>query len=127
MNKKILFIEDDLAIIDVYSLAFKIADIPFDVITLGEEAIKKIKNIQDNKEAKPSLVLLDLLLPDMNGLEILKEIRQNQASQDMKVFVLTNYTSAMPKETDTIKPDKFILKSDITPTQLVELIKLSVK
>ncbi len=123
MKHIVFLVEDDLAIIDVYSMAFKAAGIDFEVISLGKEVIKRIKNIQENKEEKPSLILLDLLLPDVNGTEILKEIRQNNITKDIAVFILSNYTSPETQKTDTIKPDRYIIKTSITPTQLVELVK----
>ena len=125
-NKKtIFFIEDDPAIIDVYSTAFKAAGINFEVIVWGKQAIEKIKEVQYGKAEKPCLVLLDLILPDINGIEILKEIKENEKTKDITVFVLSNYTDDKFLQTDTdgIKPDKFILKTSITPTELVKLIQ----
>jgi DNA-binding response OmpR family regulator len=122
MQRKIFLIEDDLAIMDFYSKALKDANIDFEPITLGKEALRRIQNIQEGKEEKPVLVLLDLILPDVNGLEILYKIREHAITKDITVFVVSNYTSEALLNIDYIKPDKFILKTDITPLRLVELV-----
>lgn len=127
MRKKIFLIEDDPAIIDVYTTALKNAKINVEVITWGREAIKRIKNIRENKEEKPGLVIIDLILPDINGIDILKEVKGNSETKDIPVFVLSNYTSAEVLEMNDIKPDKFILKTSINLTQLVELVKTQLK
>ncbi|MCX6722637.1 MAG: response regulator [Candidatus Staskawiczbacteria bacterium] len=128
LNKKIIFlIEDDVAIIDVYKTVFKVSGIDFEVISWGKQAIDRIKEVQCGIIEKPKLVLLDLILPDMNGVEILREIRGNEKTKDIAVFVLSNYTSEEFSKVDGVKPDKFILKTSITPTKLVKLIKIQFK
>jgi CheY-like chemotaxis protein len=122
-KEKIFLIEDDSTIIDVYKTAFDAAGINFEVIILGKEAIERIKKIQCGTAKKPCLVLLDLILPDINGMEILKEIKGNIKTKDITVFVLSNYTNEEILKPDGVKPEKFILKTSITPTQLIKLIK----
>ena len=87
----------------------------------------RIKKFQGKKEEKPALVLLDLVLPDINGLEILRALRENKVTQDVKVFIFSNYTSDALLNIQYIKPDKFILKSATTPSQLVEIVKEGVE
>lgn len=122
-NKKTVFlIEDDAAIIDVYKTAFKAAGISVETMAWGKQAMEKIKEVQSGKAEKPGLILLDLILPDMNGTEILKEIKGNEKTKDIVVFVFSNYTNENSL-INGIKPDKFILKTGITPTELVKLAK----
>ena len=121
--KKVFLIEDELDIMYLYKTALKSADIAVETMSSGKEAMKKIKDIQDKKEEKPSLILLDLVLPDINGLEILNSIRKNSVTKNIIVFILSNYTSDALLNIKYIKPDKFILKSSITPTQLVDIVK----
>ena len=73
-------------------------------------------------EERPGLVLLDLVLPDINGLEILRELREHKTTKDIAVFILSNYTSDALLNITYIKPDKFLLKSDVSPTQLTDLV-----
>jgi len=122
-NKKIFLIEDDPNMVEIYSEAFKAASIDFEVIRLGREAIKKIKTIAENNKDKPNIILVDLILPDINGIEILKEIKNNENTKDIRVFILSNYSDPDFLKTEKVKAEKFILKADIKPTQLAELIK----
>ncbi len=126
-KEKIFLIEDDPAIIDVYTTAFKNAYINVEVISWGREALKRIKDIREDKEEKPNLVIIDLILPDINGMELLKEIKGDSKTKDIPVFVLSNYTNAELHKTNNINPEKFVLKTSITPTQLAELVKKQIK
>jgi len=128
-KKKIILIEDDMAIIDVYKVAMGNTDIDMEVISWGKEAIEKVKEMQEGKREKPSLVLLDLFLPDIDGREILKEIKENDKTKDITVFILSNYTNVNNKQKEETenKADKVILKAEITPTQLVALIEKQLK
>jgi DNA-binding response OmpR family regulator len=107
--------------------AFKASKINVEVIKWGADAMTKIKNIEAGKEEKPSLVFLDLILPDINGVEIFKEMKKNDATKNIPVFILSNYTNAELPKINGIAPEKLILKSSITPTQLVELVKKQLK
>ncbi len=127
--KKIILIEDDPAIIDVYKMAMKNSNVNVDmeVISWGKEALREIKEMQEGKREKPSLVLLDLFLPDIDGREILKEIKGNDKTKEIAVFILSNYTNVKVEQAEEIKADKVVLKAEITPTQLVDLIKKQLK
>ncbi len=124
MGKTILFIEDDMPTIDIYQTALTGAGFEVEVISWGGKAIEKIKEIEKGKAEKPDLVLLDLILPDINGIEVLKEIRGQEATKDLTVFILTNYTNKkMEKMGYDLKSERFLLKTDYAPRQLIELIK----
>lgn len=125
--KKIILVEDDPAITDIYEIMMKKAHFNVEIVRLGQEAIKKIKSIENGEEIKPDIILLDLILPDINGMEVLKEIRKNNTTKDITVFILTNQSYIESQQLDNIKPDKFIIKANITPTQLLELIKERLK
>ena len=93
------------------------------ILKLCQEAMEKIKQVQTNTVAKPALVLLDLVLPDINGLEILCALKNHPATQDIPVFILSNYSSDALHSMTAIKPEKYLVKANISPTQLVELVQ----
>lgn len=124
MKKIILFIEDDLPTIDVYRTALEKAGFDVDPMLLGEEAIRKIQEIDRGEAKKPDLVLLDLILPDVNGMEVLEEIRKHEKTKDILVFILTNYTGEELREKGLyLKSEKYLLKTDYTPRELAEIVK----
>ncbi len=126
-SKKVFLVEDELDIMFVYKTALKAADIDVDGATTGKEAMEKIKLIQDGNAIKPDLILLDLVLPDANGLDILYALRENEVTKNIAVFILTNYNSEALHKTSYIKPDRYILKADTTPTKLAEIVKEQLK
>lgn len=121
--KKIILVEDDPAIIDIYQTVMKKNHFDVDVLSLGADVLKKIQDISEGVEPLPDVLLLDLILPDMNGVEILSKIRNTSATKDMKVFILTNQENAQNQLPEGIKADKIIIKANTSPTDLVDIIK----
>ncbi len=124
MKKNILLIEDDPAIVDIYQTVLEGSGYDLEIFTWGEKALEKIEKIKNKEEKKPDLVLLDLILPDMNGIEILKVIKTQEETKDLPVFILTNYHSKdLEKEANGLEVEKFILKTSFTPSELIKMIE----
>ncbi len=119
---KIYLVEDDAAIVDIYATMIKKAKIDVDVISVGAGVLRKLESVEKGEEIKPDLVLLDLILPDMNGMDILFEIKKNPATKNIPVFILSNQTEANV-EYASAKPDKFIIKANTTPTDLLKIVQ----
>ena len=123
-KKLILFIEDDHATVEVYKIALEGANFRVNVIISGQEAIDEIREIAKGNKEKPNLVLLDYVLPDLDGIEILKEIRKDQNTKDIKVFLSSNYSiEELKRKGKLVDGEKIILKADYPPSKMVELIK----
>jgi len=88
MAKKILFIEDDTTLQE--SLGETLTKEGFEVLQAfnGEDGLKLAA------EQNPDLVLLDLILPKMNGFDVLKELKENDNTKHIPVIVLTNLESS---------------------------------
>jgi len=124
LRKKILFVEDDLTTIEIYKEIFKKAKFDFEIFKSGKEFLKVLDEIRQKKRKKPNLVVLDLILPDISGIEILKIIQKEKGLRDIPFFVLTNYTDPyLEKEIQEFDIKKYIIKTDHTPGQLVKLIE----
>lgn len=118
MAKTILFIEDDLPTVEVYKTALEAAGFKVETTLSGNDGIKKIK------AKAPDLILLDFLLPDINGMEVLKEIRAQKDTKDIPIFILTNYTDKkLGQKGIFLKNEKYLLKTKHTPRELVEKVK----
>jgi len=63
-------------------------------------------------------------LPDMNGIEVLEEMRKYPKTKDIPVFILTNYTNEeLEKRGLLLKSEKYLLKTSYTPRELAEIVK----
>jgi DNA-binding response OmpR family regulator len=124
MPKTIILVEDDAAITDVYETILRQNKFEVFSIMSGNEALKKVEEIKEGKAEKPDLVLLDLILPDINGIKVLELIRKYSETKDIPVFILTNYSSRELKKMGyNLEAENYLTKTDFTPTQLLEIIK----
>lgn len=125
MKKTILLIEEDLLIIEVYTIAFKKANFNVIVKTSGYDVLEWLKG---NKTPKPSIILLNLILSDAKGPDLLREIRKDKELKDTPLFILTNYTQRQLQELGyDLKSENYLTKTEYTPTLLVKIIKERLK
>jgi len=119
MNKKVLIVEDDMALFNMYSVELKIKG--YDVLNVndGLQALSKAK------EFRPDIVLLDIMLPGMNGLNILTELKADPQTMDMPIIMLTNYGSEdnVKKALESGAAD-YIMKYKILPSELADKIEV---
>lgn len=110
--------EEDKFISDMYNDKLKEQGFEVELTTSGEEALEKISEI------KPDLILLDLLLPKMYGLEFLKIIKKDPALSQIKVIILTNINlKEDAQEGLRLGADDFVIKAHFTPTEIMNKIK----
>lgn len=115
---KIAVIEDDPAISSMYEM--KLSSSGYSVTT-ANNGISGLEVIQKNK---PDLILLDLRMPEMNGDEMLKRLRETDWGADIRVIILTNSSKAeAPSDLRFLNVDRYIVKAHHTPTQVLEVIK----
>ena len=116
---KILCIEDDHFIADMYVHALKKAGYEVDVIANGEEALQKAKQVAYD------VILLDLMLPEKSGVEILEALRGTDGSglPLTKIIVTTNFDEPAEDRAHLEQlADGYLIKADVTPSKLVELV-----
>ncbi|HMS23908.1 MAG TPA: response regulator [Candidatus Saccharibacteria bacterium] len=117
-NKKILLVEDDDAIREMYQIKFESSGLEVDVATDGKQAL--IKAIQ----IKPDLMLLDLRMPIIDGEIVLRKLQRFKWAERMKVIVITNISfSEAPKALKELRIDKYIVKAHHTPSQIMKEVK----
>ena len=118
MAKKILIIEDDKFLREL--IARKLTDEGFDIVEAvdGEDGIKKIK------ETKPDLVLLDLILPSIDGFEVLSKVKEDEGIASIPIIILSNLgqKEEVEKGLDLGAVD-YLIKAHFTPGEIVEKIK----
>lgn len=125
MAKKILVVDDDSFVTDIYQT--KLIQEGFEVLTAadGAEAVKKLKN---GEGGKPDLILLDIVMPYMDGLEVLKEVKSNEALKDIPVILLTNLSQKKEVEEGLrLGAKDYLIKSHFTPSEVLEKINSHLK
>jgi len=116
--KKIFIIEDEKILGEMYKLALESQGFEIKRIRDGESAIQEVK------KEEPDLILLDLLLPRLKGEEVLKNLKEDQKTKDIPVFILTNYDTPEDREMgDRLGAEKYILKTSITPKEIGEMVE----
>lgn len=118
MQPKILLIEDEDYIRDLYKRQIELAHMQVEAFGLGQEGLQAaLKNKYD-------LLLLDIMLPDTNGLQILKEIKQKESSKNLPVVLLTNLgQDVIIKEGFELGAEGYLIKASLTPNQVVDEVK----
>lgn len=117
-KKKIMIVEDDSFVRDIYQT--KLSREGFEVIESinGVEALKKLT------AEKPDIILLDVVLPYMNGLEILRKIKQDEKLKDIPVILLTNLSQKEDVSAGMeLGAADYLIKSHFTPSDVLEKIK----
>lgn len=115
---KIAIIEDDSAISMMYRIKFEAEGYVVETAENGKLGLELIK------EMMPDIVLLDLMMPEMNGDEMLKKLRETDWGKNIKVIILTNMgESEAPESIKSLNIEAFILKANMTPRQVAELVK----
>jgi len=113
----ILIIEDNKDLIEMYRLKLSLDGFNVEIATDGEQGILKAV------EKKPDLILLDILMPNMNGFEVLKALKNN-TGLNTKIVVLSNlgqYENI--KEAKELGATDYMIKANTTPTMVVAKIK----
>ena len=104
-RKKILVVDDELEFLNMIKLRLEANDYEVITATDGKDALDKVK------KHKPDAVLLDILLPGMNGLEVLKKIRSG--NKNLPVFIITAFSSAERFElANKFNASGFIVKTE---------------
>ena len=117
-KKKILIIDDEKLHLEMYRDRFEEAD--YQVLTATNGRL----GLELAKKEKPDLIILDILMPEMDGYEVIKKIKEDARTKKITILVLSNLA-----QDDEIKrglelgADDYIIKTDITPTELLNRVK----
>ncbi len=118
MAHKILLVEDDPFLLDMYSTKFKEVGFDVSVAQDGETGLAKAK------EVMPDLVLLDVVLPKKDGFEVLKLLKSDSQTAGIPVVLLTNLgLESDVKRGLELGAQSYIIKAHFTPTEVVAKVK----
>lgn len=118
MKAKIAIIEDDVSLVEMYHIKFDLEGFEVKTAGDGEEGLKVIQ------EFKPDIVLLDLLMPKMGGLEMLKKVRELPEGKKLKIIILSNiYDVTTTNEVYQYAPEEYLVKAIVTPQEVYTHVK----
>ncbi len=119
IRKKVLIVDDDKFLLDMYTIKF--TENNFDVVAaLGSvEALTKIKD-----GINPDVALLDVVMPAMDGFELLETIKRDKLAPHAKVIILSNLGQQSDIDKgNTLGADGYIVKANATPSEVVARVK----
>ncbi|OGC98043.1 hypothetical protein A2634_02655 [Candidatus Amesbacteria bacterium RIFCSPHIGHO2_01_FULL_48_32] len=115
---RILIVEDDPLMSRMYQKIFIFEKYDVDMAANGEEALEKIRT------NRPTLILLDIMMPKLNGLQVLDKLKSDPDTKAIPVVILTNLASEKDAENAMLKGAvKYIVKSQYEPKQVSDMIK----
>lgn len=118
-KKKVLIVDDDAFLSGIYATKLELEG--FEVIAArdGEEGMKAVL------KEKPDIVLMDVLMPKLDGFEALKRIKADPETQDIPVIMLTNLGQKEDVEKGLQEgASDYLIKAHFVPAEAVEKIKV---
>jgi len=122
MAKKILIIEDDKFLRELISQ--KLLKEGYDIAEAidGEDGVRRVKSEQ------PDLVLLDLILPGIDGFEVLTKVKEDPAIASIPVIILSNLGQKEDVERGLkLGAADYLIKAHFTPGEIIDKIKNTIK
>jgi len=117
-KKKILLVEDDTALASVYRSRLELEGFEVDHVANGELALSRVV------EYKPDLVVLDAMMPKVNGFDVLDILRNTPETTNVRVIMLTALSQPKDKErAEALGADDYLVKSQVVIGDVVERIK----
>lgn len=115
---KVAIVEDDIAISQMYRLKFEAEGY------IVETAENGILGLELTEAFQPDIILLDIMMPEMSGDEMLEKLRKRPWGKNITVIVLTNMgEEEAPKKLKELNVHSFIVKAEMTPRQVAERVK----
>uniref|UniRef100_A0A7V3JAD6 Response regulator n=1 Tax=candidate division CPR3 bacterium TaxID=2268181 RepID=A0A7V3JAD6_UNCC3 len=115
---KVLIIDDEEAVCNMYKIKLEMEGLQVFTALDGESGIEIIK------KEKPDVVLLDIIMPRLNGFDVLKLLKEDKETKDIPVFLLTNLPQESGGEKGTeLGAAGYLVKADYEPSALAKMIK----
>lgn len=118
-NKKIFIVDDDKFLLDMYAVKFRESGFEVEVSQSTEEALRRLAD-----GFVPDVLLLDVVMPGMNGLELLGKIREGNYAPDACIVILSN--QGQPADIEQAKKlhvDGYIVKASTIPSEVLEQVE----
>ena len=118
VKKKILLVEDDVALAGVYQSRLQLEGFDVQLVTNGEQALSTVL------EYRPDLILLDVMMPKISGFDVLDILRNTPETTNVRVIMLTALSQPKDKErAEQLGVDEYLVKSQVVINDVVERIR----
>ena len=119
-KKSIMIVEDDSFVVDIYRKKLQEEGFSISESPDGKDAWEKLQD----KNARPDLLLLDIIMPQMNGLDLLKKIKADEELKKIPVILLTNMSQKEDIDMGLgLGANDYLIKSHFTPGEVLSKIK----
>jgi CheY-like chemotaxis protein len=118
-NTSVLIVEDEVSLANMFAIKLRKLGMEVTVVGSGDSALELLA--QGNSY---DIVLLDVLMPGLDGFVVLERIRANPATKDLKVYIFSNLTQeGEQKKAKDLGATGFIIKANFSPSQLASYIQ----
>ena len=117
-----LLIEDDDSFREIIEQAFSSGEFHVETVRVGIEGVERAKQLS------PHIILLDIMLPDIDGFEVLRRIKEDEVSRKCQVVLLSNLEGVGDVERAlALGATTYLVKSRYTPAEIVERVRMALK
>ena len=117
-KKRILLVEDDEFLAELYATKLNLEGFEVSLATDGEKCLRLAK------EQEPDLVLLDIVLPKMDGFEVLRQLKLGKKTKEMPVILLTNLSQKDEVSRGlSLGANDYLIKAHFMPSEVIKKIK----
>lgn len=118
IGEKILLVEDDRSLSRLYEAKLLKEGYTVEIAADGEKCLEKVGGYQ------PDLILLDIIIPKIDGFEVLKRIKANKQLQNIPIILLTNLGQDEDiQKGEQLGADVYLIKANLTPSEMIGKVK----
>ncbi|MEK7575953.1 MAG: response regulator [Patescibacteria group bacterium] len=123
IKKSIFIVDDDEFLLDMYAVKFRESGFSVEISFGGQDALDKIR-----EGLNPDIILLDVIMPNMDGFEFLQRIKKENLLKNTKIVILTNLGQKEDiKKGMELGASDYVVKAYFTPSEIVQKIDLLLK
>ncbi len=116
-HRRILLVEDDPVLSEMYKIRLQSEGYDVHHVENGKKALEEIPQF------KPELILLDIMMPEMNGIDVLKYLRAQRETKEIPIFLLTALSQTRDRAVGMeAGADDYIVKSELMPKEVVDKV-----
>lgn len=116
----IMLVEDDLTLRDMYQIRLEADGFRVILAANGEEALQLLK------KEMPNVIILDIMLPKLNGLDVLEKIKQDESLKKIPVILLTALIQDQARVKGLMSgADDYLVKSEVMPAEVIQKVKIA--